>query len=375
MRIAILNLTGGGISGGNKKYLVNMLPRLAEASEVCSILFASPVDIREESRFGGHGKISFHHCSPYRPFMYRPDSALSSLLDSFAPDIIFVPVERYIDYKDVPVVVMVQNMAPLSGTKTGYGVREWVVSHVRRYETGVAIKRSSAVITPTETVRQVVLDAFSIPEDVVHAVPYGNTPIEVPCRSPESVFIPEGQFIFTAGSLEAYRGIEDLLEALPGIKAKFPGIKLLIAGGARPATSKYLDSLKKMAVRLGVSGDVFWLGSLPENALAWYYANCAAFVTTSRVESFCFIALEAISHGANCISTLSPCLPEVLADAAVYYPAGNVISLGEALSVVLGRTPAERAGASAKAAARAAQFTWDATVEKTLKVFKSLKRT
>jgi hypothetical protein len=42
MRLAVVNLTGGGFSGGYKKYLENMLPRLAEHSEVEALLCASP---------------------------------------------------------------------------------------------------------------------------------------------------------------------------------------------------------------------------------------------------------------------------------------------------------------------------------------------
>jgi glycogen(starch) synthase len=313
--------------------------------------------------------ITYTNCAPFRPFRHTPDKRLADALDAFKPDVLFMPVERYIGYKSLPVVVMLQNMAPLTGTKTGAGFKELLVGVLRRYETKFALERSVSVIVPTEFVRNFLVSNSGIPAKKITAINYGHNAPSVAARPPTSFPFSE-RFIFTAGSLEAYRGLEDLIQAMPALKVTCPGIKLAIAGGARPSTIGYLGGLKSMADRLKVSSEICWMGNLPEEELAWCYANCSVFAVTSRVESFCFVALEALTHGCNIISTDSACLPEILGEEVVYYKAGDVSALSRALVKVLDRDAETRKAFSEKAGMRGSSFLWEDAVRKTLDVLK-----
>jgi len=368
MRLAILNLTGGGLSGGHKKYLLNILPRLSAFPGIESLLCASPPLIADGGWLPALPKVSYITCGPFRPFRHAPDPALAAALDKFRPDVLFIPIERYINYKGLPVVVMLQNMAPLTGTRTGSGLKELLVSHARKYETRVALRDSAAVIVPTGYVKDFLAGSGEAAAGKVTAIPYGRNPAAAASRPPAAFPFAAGRFIFTAGSLEAYRGIEDLIRALPLVKEKHPGIKLAVAGGARPATMGYLGGLKKLAAELEVSSEIAWLGELPEPELSWCYANCSAFAVTSRIESFCFVALEALAHGCNAVSTDSPCLPEIFGEAALYYRAGDEAALSAVLSAILSRTAVERVRFSSAAASRAAGFSWDKAAASTLAV-------
>ena len=240
----------------------------------------------------------------------------------------------------------------------------------RKYETEVALKNAAAIIVPTQYVKNFIAESSAAPADRIAVIHYGRNAAAVEPRPPAYFPFAGRRFIFTAGSLEAYRGIEDLLRALPLLKERFPGIKLAVAGGARPATRGYFEGLKKLASGLGISEDIAWLGNLPERELSWCYANCSAFAITSRVESFCFVALEALAHGCNLVSTDSTCLPEISGDAALYYKAGDEKTLSAALSVILSRTAAEHRLFSTAAASRAAYFSWDKAAAATIEVFK-----
>lgn len=370
MKLAILNLTGGGVSGGHRKYLINILPRLAAFPEIEKILCASPASMGGGGWLPSIPKVSYAPCEPFRPFRHGPGSALKAALDAFGPDLLFVPIERYLDYKNLPVVVMLQNMAPLAGVRTGFGFKELLVAAGRRHETRLALERAAAVIVPTGYVKNFLIGKAGLPAGKISAVHFGQNPASVSPRPPAAFPFAGKEFVFTAGSLEAYRGLEDLLRALPGLRKKRPGIKLAVAGGSRPATEKYFSGLKALAAELQVEGDIAWLGNLPEEELSWCYFNCAAFALTSRMESFCFVALEALSHGCNIVSADSACLPEILGDAALYYRPGGERDFAAALLTVLFRTEAERLAASAAAAARAAAFSWDAAAAAALAVFK-----
>lgn len=68
------------------------------------------------------------------------------------------------------------------------------------------------------------------------------------------------------GSFYAYEGLDLLLDALPGLLATFPGLRLLLVGsGPQDA------NLKARAVRLGVAGKVIFTGRVPHGEVNRYY--------------------------------------------------------------------------------------------------------
>lgn len=369
MRIAILNLTGGGVSGGYKRYLSTMLPRLAASPQISEILCASPSSFGVEKWAPATAKVKFTACEPFRFMRHAPDPGLKRALDEFRPDLIFVPIERHLRYRNVPVVTMVQNMGPLSGVKVVSGIVEKAKCLAQVFETRLALKRSAAVIAPTEYVKNFLVRNLGLPAAKVQIINYGSSSVPRNVRPPAGLAPMPGSFVFAAGSLEIYRGLEDLIKAMVPLKTAFPGLKLLLAGTARQATQPYFQELKDLSSRSGVADDVLWLGDLPDEELSWCYQNCSAFAMTSRVESFGFVALEALAHGCNCVSSDSPCLPEIFKDTALYYRPGDSEALAKSTGEILARDPEEREKYKVKAFKRAWQFSWEEAAEKTIRLF------
>ena len=113
MKIAIINLTGGGMSGGYRKYSRNVIPRMASHHEVEAILCATPDSIGVQDWLDPLPNVRFVNCKPFRFLFLNRDVELLGELERFSPDVIFVPVERLFRFKNVPVVNMIQNMEPL----------------------------------------------------------------------------------------------------------------------------------------------------------------------------------------------------------------------------------------------------------------------
>lgn len=76
MRIAIINLTGGRMSGGYRKYLINVLPKMAMHSEAEAILCASPLSIDIQNWFNSLPKVIFITCKSFKWKFYKPDNHL-----------------------------------------------------------------------------------------------------------------------------------------------------------------------------------------------------------------------------------------------------------------------------------------------------------
>ncbi|MEI7482584.1 MAG: glycosyltransferase family 1 protein [Elusimicrobiota bacterium] len=370
MKLAIINLTGGGMSGGHKSYIANILPRLAASDKIEKILCASPVGFKAETWIAPSPKLNLAVCEPFKLTRSAPDKQLKATLDAFRPDVVFVSIERHFTYPAAPIVTIVHNMAPLVSIKTTSGIREKLQSWARRFETGRAARGAAAVIAPTAFVREALVAGLGVEKEKVSLIHFGQSPVAAPIPPADKIndLFKEG-FVFTAGSFEIYRGFEDLLRAFADIKWRYPGLKLVVAGGTRLATCGYKSRMETLAKALGLSRNVIWLGHVSQQELNWYYSHCSAFALTSRVESFCFVALEALAHGCNCIATESPCLPEILAEASLYYKAGDFKGLGHGLLEILARDNETRKQASRKAAERAARFSWDQAADETINLF------
>ena len=370
MKLAIVNLTGGRLSGGYKRYLEAMLPRFAHSREIAAILCASPAAFFSGGWLPQDPKISHARCAPFTPLKHGPGPELDKALNAFDPDVVFIPVERYLRYEGAPLVTMVQNLAPISGVQVACGLLDAFKCRVQAYETGLAVRKAAAVITATGFAKNAVLARFHVPPGKVTVAPFGSSARPCITKAPAAFASGGGDFILTVGSFEVYRGLEDLIAVLPRLQRGRPGLRLVVAGSGRPAAATYREMLLRLAARNGAQDAIVWAGQLEDPELSWCYSRCAAFVTTSRLESFGFPALEALAHGCGVVSADSPCLPEILGDCAAYYKAGDLAGLTAALEGVLMRGDKERRAASQAAEARATSFSWDRTAEQTLAVFR-----
>ena len=66
MRVAVINLTGGGMSGGYRKYLYNVLSRMAKHHDIEAILCATPDSIGIQDWFNPMPSVRFVSCKPFR---------------------------------------------------------------------------------------------------------------------------------------------------------------------------------------------------------------------------------------------------------------------------------------------------------------------
>ncbi|MEC4686366.1 MAG: hypothetical protein VST71_11610 [Nitrospirota bacterium] len=112
MKIAIINLTGGGMSGGYIKYLSNVIPRMAVHPNVEAILCASPKSLNVHDWFKPLSNVESVNCKPFRFMRQGSDQELKQHLEEFSPDVIYSPTERSFQFNKVPIVKMVQNMEP-----------------------------------------------------------------------------------------------------------------------------------------------------------------------------------------------------------------------------------------------------------------------
>ena len=164
MRVAILNLTAGGMSGGYKKYLCNVIPRMAASEEMEGILCVAPVSLDIRGWIGDIAKVEYKSCRPLGTTIRCMDRDMYDSLERFSPNVIFIPVERFFSFKNVPGVNMIQNMEPFIGVNYANPLSARIKNILRVYSARKAIKKADRVIAVSNFVKEFLVNREDVPK-------------------------------------------------------------------------------------------------------------------------------------------------------------------------------------------------------------------
>lgn len=367
MRIALVNLTSGGLSGGYRKYLEIVPPLLAQHADVTHLEVLSPANMRHELA----PRIAEWRWSDRDARQGYP--ALRARLNPSTFDVAFFPTARLV-HSALPTVVMVRNMEPLVAPFAGNSVLDGARNVARYLAAWRSVRQADRVIAVSDFVRDYLVGRWRIPQSRIGVVPHGIEPPLAPAAWTRPLALGEdarGATLFTAGSIRPSRGLEDALEALDVLTRRGVEATLWVAGAVAGDAQRYHDALRRSIARLGLAERVRWLGGLTRAEMSWCFANCDVFVMTSRVEACPNTALEAMSYGARSVATRNRPMPETFGDAASYYAAGRGVELADAIGAMLTVDAAARSARSRQATARAAEFNWRRTADATIRELQS----
>ena len=174
--------------------------------------------------------------------------------------------------------------------------------------------------------------------------------------------LPE-RYVLFVGNRGQYKDARVLFEAFVHIAHDFPDLHLLCVGGAGLSPQE-VQWLTERGIRDRVSQRY-----LSDAEIASAYAHAGVFVFPSRFEGFGLPALEAMASGTPVMLANATSLPEVGADAAIYFTPGNAAELASALASLL-TDEAAKQQLITRGLERAATFTWHAAAEKTAAVYR-----
>lgn len=159
------------------------------------------------------------------------------------------------------------------------------------------------------------------------------------------------------------KGQDTLIRALPALRARVPGVALLLVGGG-----PYRSALTRLARRLEVDSDVVFTGSVPAEELPAHYAAGDVYAMPCRtrrggldVEGLGIVYLEASASGLPVVAGDSGGAPEAVRAGQTGYVVGgrDRASLVDRLATLLtDRDLAARMGAAGRAWVET-QWRWD----------------
>jgi glycosyltransferase involved in cell wall biosynthesis len=165
---------------------------------------------------------------------------------------------------------------------------------------------------------------------------YGARAVEVlpnaapaPVDGPVPEPAPAGQarLLYIGGFHDPVKGGDVLLDALPAIIDRHPGVQVTIAGPGEPP-----------ARLAAVNGRATWLGWLDADAQARALREADIFLMPSTSEGLPVALLEAMAYGKPIVATRVGGIPDVLADGTegLLVPPGDVTALADAVVTLVG---------------------------------------
>lgn len=222
------------------------------------------------SKLPGLGEIALMRQLEYRlqqvAEQVRPD-----ILHAHSPVLNVLPALRVGKRMGIPVVYEVrafwEDAAVDHGDTTEGSLRYRLTHWVETW----ALRRARHVFTICEGLRSDIV-ARGIPTTKVTVIPNavdleafepGGQPV---AALKARLGLQGASVIGFIGSFYAYEGLDLLLEALPGILARRPDVRVLLVGGGPEDAA-----IKAQALRLGLSDKVVFTGRVPHHQVQLYY--------------------------------------------------------------------------------------------------------
>jgi glycosyltransferase involved in cell wall biosynthesis len=177
-------------------------------------------------------------------------------------------------------------------------------------------------------------------------------------------------FVLNQNMIEPRKNIPRLIEAYARLKRDLGIAHRLVIGGG---LGWMYESVFQAVEDHEVADSVIFLGYVPDEDLPQLYNLAELFVYPSLYEGFGIPAVEAMACGTPVVTSNTSSLPEAVGDAGLMVRPTDVEAIAEAMAQVL-TNPGLRTDLSRRGLERARLFTWRASAEKVLSIYRRFAR-
>lgn len=227
-------------------------------------------------------------------------------------------------------------------------------------------RRCDLLISVSEHLRQTVIHQYGYPADRVVAIPLGIEPMFRPATEKREA----RQTLLYVGRVRVAKNVQAVCQAFLRLHCDFPDLELKLVGPLDvPLTEieKWLGSSRDALSRTGL------IDSVGPNSreLLEAYQNASVFVFPSYAEGWTSPPLEAMACGIPVVASTASSLPETVGDAALTVDPDDHDALAESIRNLL-EDDKLRIEQVRKGLLRAAEFTWEAMVRRTIDAYSSI---
>jgi glycosyltransferase involved in cell wall biosynthesis len=181
--------------------------------------------------------------------------------------------------------------------------------------------------------------------------------------------IPEAEYFLALGVLQPRKNFTHLIRCFGRLLSEHPELRVnLVIVGA--SGWRYNEILKAIGSSSEVRGRIIFTGHVPNEDLSAFYCGARGFLFPSLYEGFGLPPLEAMQCGTPVIASNSTAIPEVVGDGGVLVDPKDSDSMCQAMLNLLTDEELHRR-LSEKGLARAREFSWAASAEKTINLYRT----
>jgi glycosyltransferase involved in cell wall biosynthesis len=240
-----------------------------------------------------------------------------------------------------------------------------------------SIQRADLVLADSLSTKADLVELLGVPTEKIEALYPGVGDAYQPVRDAATLNavrqkynLPDN-FVLFVGTIEPRKNLSTLFQAWAKIRNPQSAIgnKLVIAGGRGWLYEETFATVE----RLGLSGDVVFLGYVPEADLPAFYSLARLFVFPSLYEGFGLPPLEAMACGTPVVCAHTSSLPEVAGDAALLVDPLDADGMATAMQQALDDEEL-CARLVERGFHQAARFTWRAAAQQLLAIYERVGR-
>jgi glycosyltransferase involved in cell wall biosynthesis len=304
---------------------------------------------------------------PYKEFTFAEQFGLLRQLQQLHGDLVHFPmVQQPVLYRGQTVTTMNDLTTARFSNPTKNAVVFWCKQRIYRWLNRRVARKSAAILTYSEFVRQDVIDFTGAQPEKFTVTPLSADPLRddaIPFKQLEG-----RQFLLYIGRPLPHKNLGRLIDAFALLHQKHPELHLVLAGKKDGNYKIHEQAVQKQGIQ-----NVLFTDFISDGQLRWLYENCAAYVFPSLSEGFGLPGLEAMVHGAPVVSSNATCLPEVYGEAALYFDPLSVTDMTAKITEVL-NDEALRSNLIQKGREQVAKYSWRRTAEQTLEVYEKALR-
>ncbi len=291
-------------------------------------------------------------------------------------DILFIPGGLYVG-SFRPYVTMSRNLLPFDiKERRRFG---WTSTRLRYHALEKAqaatFRRASGIIFLTREAQRVTEKRIGSVSSRKIVIPHGvsDTFRRKPREAREMSEITQSRpfrWLYVS-IINWYKHQWNVAEAVARLKAEGYPIRLDLVG---PAYGPALKHLRSILRKIDPKGEtIYYHGSVPYEELDEYYRGADGFVFASTCETFGQILVEAMSAGLPIACSNQSAMPELLADAGLYFDPEKPGDIADVLKKYMDDVQLRRQAAIA-AYERAQNFSWKICAERTFEYIASFSR-
>lgn len=273
----------------------------------------------------------------------------------------------------IPAVVTVHDLIEL--LEPQQGLSGWAARYLYS-----GIKRARHLIAVSEYTKHSIAEIYGISPDKITVIYNGVSSVFHPindfsntigCKTLQrELKLAEGaKIVLYVGSDHPRKNLATAIRAFDGLRRSHPEAIFLKVGEAgivsgRAETLRVIDEL-------GLRDVVRFIGTVSFDRLNELYNLAGVLIFPSRFEGFGLPPLQAMASGLPVVAANATSIPEVVDEAALLHSADDVQGFTQSLKRVLEDDALAR-DLRQQGLERAKLFSWEKTVEETMKIYKKM---